>query len=335
VAGRRTNLALLLVLAVAFGSGAAAYAVGSGWGRWVAAVHGAAGLAVALLGPWKSVIVRHGLRRRREGWAASVAFLVVTIVTVAAGVSHATGVARSWGVASAMQVHVGGALIGVVLVVGHVVARPVPVRRGDFSRREALRLGVLAGGAGLTYAAVEGATRVLDLPGEDRRFTGSFERGSLVPADMPVTQWLDDDVPQIEAGEWQLVVRAGDVERSRTLDELSAYDDRIRATLDCTGGWAAEQDWSGVRVRRLLPANASGRSVVFVSATGYRRRLPLSSADHLLLATRAGGRPLSAGHGFPARLVAPGRRGFWWVKWVERIEVSETPWWWQSPFPLT
>jgi hypothetical protein len=31
----------------------------------------------------------------------------------------------------------------------------------------------------------------------------------------------------------------------------------------------------------------------------------------------------------------PGRRGFWWVKWVERIEVSSTPWWWQSPFPLT
>ena len=44
---------------------------------------------------------------------------------------------------------------------------------------------------------------------------------------------------------------------------------------------------------------------------------------------------LSPGHGFPLRLVAPGRRGFWWVKWVERIETSATPWWWQSPFPLT
>ena len=47
------------------------------------------------------------------------------------------------------------------------------------------------------------------------------------------------------------------------------------------------------------------------------------------------GRPLSHGHGFPARLVAPGRRGFWWVKWVTDIEVSDRPWWWQSPFPLT
>jgi DMSO/TMAO reductase YedYZ molybdopterin-dependent catalytic subunit len=53
------------------------------------------------------------------------------------------------------------------------------------------------------------------------------------------------------------------------------------------------------------------------------------------LATRVGGAPLAARHGFPLRLVAPGRRGFWWVKWVERIELQPTPWWWQPPFPLT
>jgi DMSO/TMAO reductase YedYZ molybdopterin-dependent catalytic subunit len=34
------------------------------------------------------------------------------------------------------------------------------------------------------------------------------------------------------------------------------------------------------------------------------------------------------------RLVAPGRRGFWWVKWVTRVEVVDAPWWLQSPFPL-
>jgi DMSO/TMAO reductase YedYZ molybdopterin-dependent catalytic subunit len=53
------------------------------------------------------------------------------------------------------------------------------------------------------------------------------------------------------------------------------------------------------------------------------------------VATRVGGAPLSVGHGFPARLVAPGRRGFWWVKWVDRIELRSTPWWWQPPFPVT
>jgi DMSO/TMAO reductase YedYZ molybdopterin-dependent catalytic subunit len=75
--------------------------------------------------------------------------------------------------------------------------------------------------------------------------------------------------------------------------------------------------------------------VIVASETGYVRRFPVGDARSMVLAARVGGRPLSAGHGFPARLVAPGRRGFWWVKWVERIETSSTPWWWQSPFPLT
>jgi DMSO/TMAO reductase YedYZ molybdopterin-dependent catalytic subunit len=44
--------------------------------------------------------------------------------------------------------------------------------------------------------------------------------------------------------------------------------------------------------------------------------------------------PLSSGHGAPARLVAPGRRGYWWVKWVARIELRDEPWWLQPPFPL-
>ncbi|MFC6735885.1 molybdopterin-dependent oxidoreductase, partial [Halolamina salina] len=31
------------------------------------------------------------------------------------------------------------------------------------------------------------------------------------------------------------------------------------------------------------------------------------------------------GHGGPARLVAPERRGFQWVKWVERVELRRDP----------
>jgi DMSO/TMAO reductase YedYZ molybdopterin-dependent catalytic subunit len=53
-----------------------------------------------------------------------------------------------------------------------------------------------------------------------------------------------------------------------------------------------------------------------------------------LIATKLGGLPLDAGHGFPVRLVAPDRRGYWWVKWVTAITVDELPSWWQLPFPL-
>src|SRR5207237_1013053 len=101
-------------------------------------------------------------------------------------------------------------------------------------------------------------------------------------------------------------------------------------TLDCTGGWYATQDWTGVRLDRLVRTTGSIR---ITSATGYTRMLPASDAHQFLLATHAGGRPLSTGHGAPLRLVAPGKRGFWWVKWVSRVEVVDTPWWLQPPFP--
>jgi DMSO/TMAO reductase YedYZ molybdopterin-dependent catalytic subunit len=142
-------------------------------------------------------------------------------------------------------------------------------------------------------------------------------------------------VPSIDASRWRLIVDGGDGERAWTYEELAAFDDGIRAVIDCTGGWFSEQDWRGVRLSRLLPDPVPGRSVEVGSVTGYGRRFPSEDAVSLLLATRVGDRALSAGHGFPARIVAPGRRGFWWVKWVTSIRVSDTPWWWQSPFPLT
>jgi DMSO/TMAO reductase YedYZ molybdopterin-dependent catalytic subunit len=152
---------------------------------------------------------------------------------------------------------------------------------------------------------------------------------------MPVTQWLSDGVPSLDADAWGLSLRVrGSEVASRSLADLEAESEPVRAVIDCTGGWFAEQDWEGVRLDRLLPPKARGRSVVARSVTGYSRRFPARDAANLWLASRLGGRPLSAGHGAPARIVAPGRRGFWWVKWVVELDVSDTPWWWQPPYPL-
>ena len=62
-----------------------------------------------------------------------------------------------------------------------------------------------------------------------------------------------------------------------------------------------------------------------ISVTGYRWSFPLAEAHRLLLATHVAGAPLSHGHGAPCRLVAPGHRGFQWIKWVERIELHDGP----------
>ncbi|MFW6265821.1 MAG: molybdopterin-dependent oxidoreductase, partial [Halanaeroarchaeum sp.] len=47
-------------------------------------------------------------------------------------------------------------------------------------------------------------------------------------------------------------------------------------------------------------------------------------AREALLATHVGGERLTHGHGFPLRLVAPDRRGYQWVKWVEEVRVSRS-----------
>jgi DMSO/TMAO reductase YedYZ molybdopterin-dependent catalytic subunit len=142
-------------------------------------------------------------------------------------------------------------------------------------------------------------------------------------------------VPSVDPGSWRLEVASAGRVRAWTYEEVAGFDDRVRATLDCTGGWYAEQVWEGAWLWRLLPEVGEARSVRIVSVTGYPRRFPAADLSRLLLATRVGGRPLDPGHGFPARLVAPGRRGFWWVKWVDRVEASPVPWWWQWPFPVT
>ena len=331
-AGRGTNLALLVVILLAVATGALAFAIGGGWARWAVAAHGAAGLAIVLLAPWKTAISARGIRRRRSGSVASVVLAMLVLIAVTSGVAHAVG---WWTGTLAMQVHVGAALGSIPLVAWHVVARPVRPRKTDLSRRSLLRGAALAGGSLATLGGVEAFVRVAGLPGAERRFTGSYERGSFDPDRMPVTQWLDDEIPRVDAGLWRLEVRSLAATRTWTFDELLGFGDEIRGVLDCTGGWFASQEWSGVRVDRLLEPDPDARSFVAVSATGYARRLPIVEASRVLLATRVGGLPLSAGHGYPLRLVAPGRRGFWWVKWVERIEASSTPWWWQSPFPLT
>ncbi len=317
------------MLGLAFLTGWLAFAYATAPARWSLVVHATGGFAVLFLLPWKSVIARHGMKRPRPGRWASALLGALVLASLAAGLAHSSGVLVSAGPLSAMEVHVGAALAAIPLAIWHVAARRVRIRTTDLSRRNFIRGATLLAGAAAAYGVTELVVRSTALPGGARRFTGSYEAGSFQPDLMPVSSWMFDAIPQLDPAAWSLRVGG----RHLGYEELSAFDDRVTATLDCTGGFFSSQEWSGVRLDRLL-TGMNGSAVRVQSSTGYSRRFPLEEARRLLLATRIGGHPLDPGHGSPARLVAPDRRGFWWVKWVVAIEVDDVPYWWQPPFPL-
>ncbi|HJQ95744.1 MAG TPA: molybdopterin-dependent oxidoreductase [Acidimicrobiia bacterium] len=323
--GRRTNLALALLLLGALFAGFLSFAIGSDWRVHPSVVHGVVGLAILVLSPWKSLVIKRGLERPRSGRTWSLMFLFVVLVAIGSGLVHSADVTRSVAGLTLMQIHVGAGLAVLVLGIAHYRRHPQRPRGPDLDRRGFVRLATIGGVASVFWWGWEG------LAGASRRFTGSHERGSYDPGGYPVTSWINDVPPTLEADTWRVVVG----ERDLSLDELAAMvDGDIEATIDCTGGWFSTQKWEGVRLDRLVDLG-EWRSVEVASATGYSRRFPIRDLDRLWLAVAVGGEQLSVGHGFPARIVAPDRRGFWWVKWVVSIRPSMTPWWVQSPFPLT
>ncbi len=341
---RAVNVAILLLLAFELATGLGSFLIGDPDGRWLFWLHRAGGLALVVLLLWKAGIAARSYRRRgvTVGTGLSTVFGILFLGSLAAGVLWATvglpwvpvPVLGSWTV---LSLHVALSLLLIPLFLIHLSLRwPRPGREDLIGRRAVLRmLGLLA--AGLVFWRVQEVLSTA--PSGSRRFTGSREEASFAGNVHPVTNWLSDPIPRVDSGRWRLRIH-GEVESETVLsyEEVLALGGAVRrATLDCTGGWYTVQRWSGVPVAALLErAGIKGdvRSLLFRSATGYSRRCPLEDADDLLLATHVGDEVLSAGHGFPLRLVAPGHRGYAWVKWVSEVEVSRDPAWLEPPLPL-
>ena len=330
--GRRTNLALLILIPVAMITGLVANTAGTSWGIHPSVFHGIVALAILILSPWKQAIVRRGLRSWRASTWISIWLLVFVLTTLATGVMHTVGYTGRIGPLTLMQVHIGGALAVSILMWFHFRAHPVRFhRKTDLSRRGFLRTASFASVALVAWVSLEGTLDAVGATGGRRRFTGSHETASFDPVELPVTSWLDDRVQQVDADDWSIDV---DGRRLRLEDIEAMSHESFDAVLDCTSAWYSEQTWSGVTLDRVLDPG-DRRSIEVRSQTGYARRFPASDVHKLWLVTHVGGEPLSPSHGYPARIVAPGRRGFWWVKWVTSIQTSDLPWWVQSPFPLT
>lgn len=325
MAGARTNIALLWASLLALMTGVTAFLVGTPPGRWIVVGHGVVSLAIVVLAPWKAVVARRGWRKERRGRWSSIWLTAATLGAVGSGILLVSGVG-SVGALTTMQVHVGMGLLAVALTLVHSMHRPAPHRVVDLSRRSVLRAGGMLAAAGGLWLAIETLLHLSGSSGAGRRFTGSHEISD--PSAIPFTQWLNDSVQHLDGETHRVAVMGSEL----SADELRVGADSVEATLDCTGGWYTTQTWSGTRLDRLL-GSVAGTSIVIRSATGYWRRFPIEHADRLYLVTHVAGGPLRDGNGGPVRLVAPGRRGYWWVKWVESVEIDDLPAWWQPPLP--
>jgi hypothetical protein len=284
-------------------------------------LHRAFGVAVlAVLLVWKQDVIRKSLGRRlrRRTFDRSLVWGVTGAIGLALGVC--IGVAWSlnlisfdllWGY-SPLNIHVFVG-IGLLPFVGwHVWVRRVSNKASApvATRRAAIRV------LGLGLASLVG---VFALPWftSTRRDTGSKFAAALSGNAYPAEIWLFDTVPSIDPTSWLLQI--GD--RSFGLADLGELPQReVQAVLDCTGGWWTEQLWRGAPLAALLPEGTA--RVTVVSTTGHTIGFNAADLSDAVLATHVGGEPLSPAHGFPVRLAVPGRRGYQWVKWVQRIDVS-------------
>ncbi|WP_336327322.1 molybdopterin-dependent oxidoreductase [Halovenus sp. HT40] len=290
--------------------------------------HRIVGLSLIVLLGFKLARVRYRLTDSRQ-WQSSTALSVLTALTAFATI--ATGVMWVFGFVPEipyfhfLSVHVGFGLLLVALMTVHQRTRFRPPRRVDFDRRRTtMQYSALLVGGALTYRGQQLLNSVFETPGDDRRLTGSERQDGSGNESFPVTSWVADSPDPVDIDEYELTVD-GAVDSSLVLsyDDLDP-DSSAEVLLDCTSGWYTEQEWRGVAVGDLLSlADPDDRAthVRFVSVTGYRWSLPIEEARDAMLATHVGGESLSHGHGRPLRLVAPGRRGFQWVKWVQRVEV--------------
>lgn len=329
---RGTDWTLALLVALGLATGVLSLFGGRPGDSWVIALHGAGGGALGLLTGWKLRRV-WGRLTRLSAWdnaaLPGLASAALVLATLLSGWVWAGGGDLYLVGYNLLNWHIGLGVFLSLAVGLHAWARAKPLRTRELrSRRQLLHAVGLAAGGFLLLKAQRPAAAALGWRGAGRRWTGSYEAASFEGNAFPATSWVADRPRPLAPESYRLGVGGlARTPRSLALAEID-HEDRLVATLDCTGGFYSTQEWRGVLLGRLLDAAGplpSATHALVVSRTGYRWSFPISEASGFLLATRVGGEPLSHSHGAPVRLVAPERRGLEWIKWVVRVDLIDGP----------
>ncbi|MBF9128731.1 molybdopterin-dependent oxidoreductase [Plantactinospora sp. S1510] len=200
-----------------------------------------------------------------------------------------------------------------------------PVRDDDTAasgRRAFLRTS--AGAAGIAVLATAGVT----VPWL-RRVSPLAWRAAVGPQGVPVNRTALAAGIVVPA-DFQLEITWPGGRRGVYLADLAALPQRTaELPIACVEGWSASAYWTGIPILDLLghAGAPTGRPVRVSSLeTGGLYSTSVLPANHAsdpltLLALRINGEVLSPDHGYPCRLLAPGRPGVLQTKWVARLEV--------------
>jgi DMSO/TMAO reductase YedYZ molybdopterin-dependent catalytic subunit len=107
--------------------------------------------------------------------------------------------------------------------------------------------------------------------------------------------------------------------------------------IHCVTRWSRfDAQFEGVHPRDVLALadpKASAQFVIAHAEHGFTANIPLSFLEEegALLATHADGEPLAPEHGYPLRLVVPGKYFWKSAKWLRGLELSavDKPGFWE------
>ena len=162
------------------------------------------------------------------------------------------------------------------------------------------------------------------------------------PARLPPGQYLTDKWPVLHAGSvpdyaadldgWELRV-FGEVETPLTLTwaELVALPTAtVTQDIHCVTRWSRfDATFTGVpwsALRELANPRPSAHYAIAHAEHGFTANVPATALEleGAMLATHADGEPLTPEHGWPLRLIVPGRYFWKSAKWLRGIELTPT-----------
>jgi len=168
------------------------------------------------------------------------------------------------------------------------------------------------------------------------------------PARLPPGQYLTEKWPVLHAGDvpsypdlgtWTLRV-FGEVENELELSwEQLAQLPRSSNVQDihCVTRWSRfDMQFEGVHwheLAKLARPKPAARFAIAHAEAGFTANVPLPflEDENAVLATHADGEPLTPEHGFPLRLVIPGKYFWKSAKWLRGIELAseDRPGFWE------